>query len=73
MCAALWHGLVQNHAFIDGNKRVGLRAADVFLALNGFDLTISAKEAVEWTLSIATGQLDRRELSQLVERRLRRL
>lgn len=39
--AALWESLKLNHGFIDGNKRVGLAATYVFLALNG--LRISAR------------------------------
>lgn len=31
MAAAYWHGLAKNHGFVDGNKRVSLMAADVFL------------------------------------------
>ncbi len=54
VAAALWHGIVQNHPFVDGNKRTGLRAADTFLLINGLDLAISVDEAVEWTLALAT-------------------
>jgi len=68
MAAALWHGLVQNHPFVDGNKRAGLRAADVFLALNHLDLAISSDKAVAWALAVAKGELGRRELADLVAR-----
>jgi death-on-curing protein len=66
MAAALWHGLVQNHPFLDGNKRAGLRAADVFLARNGLDLVASSSQVEEWTLSVATGRLSREELAILI-------
>lgn len=36
---ALWESLAQNHAFIDGNKRVGFAAMYTFLAINGIRLT----------------------------------
>ena len=36
--ARLGYGLVKNHAFLDGNKRIGAHAALVFLALNKIDL-----------------------------------
>ena len=55
--AALMHSLVQNHPFVDGNKRVGLHAMLVFLAENGMDLTTSSKELVELTLAIATSRI----------------
>lgn len=69
MAAALWHGLVQNHPFIDGNKRTGLRAADVFLTINHLDLDITAVEAADWTLEIATGALAREELARRISAR----
>lgn len=41
---ALLHSLVQNHAFVDGNKRLGFALTAVFLSLNGFHLKVSADE-----------------------------
>ena len=67
MAAAYWFGLVMNHVFMDGNKRVGLRAADVFLALNGLDLTLTEEEAVDLTLRIALHQVEREELVTRIE------
>src|SRR5271154_7291552 len=43
--AALFESLVNNHAFIDGNKRVGFAAVHTFLLVNGFDLDVSSKAA----------------------------
>jgi len=43
--AALLESLVNNHAFLDGNKRVGFAAAHTFLLLNGFDLDVSSQTA----------------------------
>jgi death-on-curing protein len=43
--AALLESLVNNHAFLDGNKRVGFAAAHTFLLVNGFDLDVSSKTA----------------------------
>lgn len=37
--AALWESLSQNHAFVDGNKRVGFAAMFAFLEINGVELT----------------------------------
>jgi death-on-curing protein len=42
--AALWESLAQNHAFIDGNKRVAFAAMYTFLAINGVRLTPDADE-----------------------------
>jgi death-on-curing protein len=48
--AALLESLVNNHAFVDGNKRVGFAAAHTFLLVNGFDLSISSKAAFEFII-----------------------
>ena len=55
MAAAYLFHLVQNHPFIDGNKRVGAAATDVFLALNDQRLVASEVEYAELVLSIARG------------------
>jgi death-on-curing protein len=55
--AALLESLVNNHPFVDGNKRVGFAAAHVFLLVNGFDLDVSGKAAFEFMMkTIAEGK-----------------
>ena len=54
--ARLGFGLIQNHAFIDGNKRIGAHAMLVFLALNGHSLSYTQKELTEIILSFASGE-----------------
>ena len=55
--AALLESLVNNHAFVDGNKRVGFAAAHTFLLMNGFDLNVSSKAALGFMMtSIAEGK-----------------
>ena len=56
LAAAYGIGLVRNHPFIDGNKRVGLIAVDLFLRLNGSRLTASNAEAVIEVLALAAGE-----------------
>jgi death on curing protein len=46
--AALFESLVNNHAFLDGNERVGFAAMHTFLLLNGFDLNVSSGAAYEF-------------------------
>ena len=48
--AALLESLVNNHAFVDGNKRVGFAAVHTFLLVNGFDLSLTSKAAYEFIL-----------------------
>jgi len=52
--AALLESLVNNHAFVDGNKRVGFAAAHTFLLVNGFDLNITSKAALEFMVKTIT-------------------
>ena len=48
--AALLGSLVNNHAFLDGNKRVGFGAMHTFLLMNGFDLNVASEAAAEFML-----------------------
>ncbi|MDQ3974274.1 MAG: type II toxin-antitoxin system death-on-curing family toxin [Actinomycetota bacterium] len=56
--AALFESLVQNHPFIDGNKRVAFAAADVFLRMNGHVLEVDDADAYDFI----AGSLERDEL-----------
>ena len=56
--ARLGFGLIRNHAFIDGNKRIGVHAMLVFLALNGHSFSYSQKELADIIISIASGEKD---------------
>lgn len=55
--AALLHSLVTSHPLVDGNKRVGLAAALLLLALNGMRLAASDDELFSLTLAVASGEL----------------
>ena len=56
--AAASHALTRNHPFVDGNKRVALTLAGVFLELNGPRLVASEAEAGRATLALSTRELD---------------
>lgn len=55
--ARLGFNLVQNHAFIDGNKRIGLLVMLTFLEINGIELKFTDDELVKIGLSLASGQM----------------
>jgi len=55
--AALMHSLVMNHPFVDGNKRVGAMAAELFLAANGHELEADDEALADLTLAIARGEV----------------
>jgi death-on-curing protein len=65
--AALGFGLIANHAFVDGNKRVGHAAMDTMLLLNGAELQASIDEAETVIVRVAAGQASREELLAWVE------
>jgi death-on-curing protein len=56
--AALMHSLVMNHPFVDGNKRVGAAAAELFFMLNDAVLDATDAEMEETTLAVARGEMD---------------
>ncbi|MPZ17286.1 MAG: type II toxin-antitoxin system death-on-curing family toxin [Luteitalea sp.] len=55
---ALLHSLVLNHAFVDGNKRAGVAAAELFLQLNGWLLDATDEEFEVLTLDTAQGNIE---------------
>lgn len=69
--AALGFSLIQNHPFVDGNKRTGHAALEAFLMLNGFELAATIDDAEGVVLAIATGQLTRDGLAEWVRNRIR--
>ena len=54
--ARLGYGLVMNHPFVDGNKRIGAHAMLVLLALNGIEIESTQEELAEVVLSVAAGE-----------------
>ncbi len=61
---ALMHSLIQNHAFVDGNKRIGFAAAILFLQLNGRQLSIETSEIVEFCVRVARGRLNAAQIAE---------
>lgn len=60
--ARLCFGLVKNHPFVDGNKRIGAHAMLVFLALNGVELQHSQEELSDIILQAAAGEIGTEDL-----------
>jgi death-on-curing protein len=53
-------GIVQNHPFVDGNKRTGFVVGVLFLELNGYRFTASEEAAAQAVLELAAGTMDER-------------
>ncbi len=60
--ARLGSGLIANHAFVDGNKRIGMYVMLTFLEVNGIRLEVSDEEIVHVGLSLAQGKMKNDEL-----------
>jgi len=64
--AALAFSLIRNHAFVDGNKRIGHAAMEAFLMLNGHEIAAGLDEQEEVILSLAAGKIDREQFTEWV-------
>ena len=56
--ARLGYTLISNHAFLDGNKRIGMYVMLTFLEVNGIKLACSNEDIVEAGLGVASGKMD---------------
>jgi death-on-curing protein len=64
MAAAYLFHIVQNHPFIDGNKRVGAVAALVFLELNDLEVNATDDELESLVWGVAQGQVDKARIAE---------
>jgi len=62
--AALMESLVNNHAFMDGNKRTGIACAVLFLRQNGIAFNVKNSEVEKFTLQVAKSELDARGIAK---------
>lgn len=65
--ATLGFAIIHHHPFVDGNKRTGHAAMEVFLLLNGFELNASVDESEKIVLRLASGELGRKEFTDWIE------
>jgi death-on-curing protein len=63
MAAAYLFHLVKNHPFLDGNKRVGLEAALLFLEINGHSIEATDEALVDLTLQTAQSQATKQQIA----------
>lgn len=71
MAAAYLYHIVQNHPFVDGNKRVGLESALAFLALNGVEIDAPDDDLESLVLAVASGQADKAQAAAFLEQHSR--
>ncbi len=68
--ASLCFSMVKNHPFVDGNKRIGHGAMELFLLLNGYELSATVDSAEEMIQKLAAGERSRNELSTWIQNHL---
>lgn len=66
--ARLCFGLIKNHIFIDGNKRIGIYVMLVFLQLNGIFIKCNDEELVDLGIGIAEGKLGDKDIISWIEK-----
>jgi death-on-curing protein len=71
--AAVFHSLVVNHPFVDGNKRAGAAVAELFLSLNETELTARDDELTDITMAVARGEVAAEALAIWLRQRSRRV
>lgn len=68
LAAAYGYGLAKSHPFIDGNKRTAFVAVELFLALNGSQLTASDTDCVMTMLALAASDIDEHAFADWIRR-----
>ena len=64
--ARLAYGLIKNHPFVDGNKRIGTHVMLILLALNGIELNYTQEELYTIILEIASGTAELNKLTEWI-------
>ena len=70
LAAAYGFGIARNHPFIDGNKRTAFVAIELFLWMNGHELTASDGECVMKMLDLAAGHVEESALAAWIRERI---
>jgi death-on-curing protein len=71
--AALMHGIIKNHPFLDGNKRTAITAASIFLLRNGYALKTSNRALEQFTLKTASEKREISDIARWFEKHSRRM
>ncbi len=71
--AALFHSLMFNHAFVDGNKRTTITATARFLFVNSYELNIDDKEFVDFPLRAERKHLNIEEISKWLKKNSKKI
>ena len=72
LAAAYGFGLVKNHPYRDGNKRIGFLALATFLGVNGHELNATDEEVVKEIVALASGNVSEEALAAWIRERIRK-
>ena len=64
--AAISHGLIRNHGFVDGNKRIGVAVLVFLLKLNSINIRYTQQELIDLGLSTAEGKKDENDIYEWI-------
>ncbi|OEF96660.1 death-on-curing protein [Vulcanibacillus modesticaldus] len=64
--SVITYGLINNHGFVDGNKRIGIAVMLFLLKINFINVKYSQKELVELGLKVATGEYKEKEIEDWI-------
>ena len=68
--ARLGYGLASNHAFVDGNKRIGAMMTQLLLKWNGFQMSLNSGELADMFIAIADGSAKESDLLDWIQEHL---
>jgi len=71
--AYILFNIVISHPFIDGNKRTAYGAANIFLRVNGYRISVCAKTGTQFIARLATGQFDEAKVQTWIRQHLKKL
>ena len=66
--AKLGYSLISNHAFVDGNKRIGVYVLLSFLELNGIHIEAADEDVVSLGLGVADGSMEQKEILEWINK-----
>ena len=71
--AGLIYEIDKLHPFLDGNKRTGHTATDVFLRENGYELAVSSNEGVDVSLKVSSCSMEKPQITEWIKSHIRKL
>lgn len=69
----LGYSIIENHPFVDGNKRIGHAAMEAFLVMNGFEIDASVDEQEQTILHVASGQMSLDDFREWLSTHIRKI